>query len=154
MNKDTAIPDPALGHALRDGVARAAAVVGLAGVALIHVLDAPNTFPEVPYIGWMYVALIAGCVLTAGALIRGSDSRAWVAAALLPLGAIVGFTLTRTVGLPQDMGDIGNWSESLGMASLFVEGCVVVLAGLVLRERVQVLGRSNIVQAPAVEAWR
>jgi hypothetical protein len=136
-------------------VARATAVVGLAGVALIHVVDAPNTFPEAPYIGWMYVALIAGCVLTAGALIRGSDSRAWLAAVFLPLGAIVGFTLTRTVGLPQDVGDIGNWSESLGMASLFVEGCVVALAAQVLRERVQVVGRRNsLAQAPAVEGWR
>jgi hypothetical protein len=121
---------------LRDGVARAAAVVALAGVALIHVLDAPNTFPEVPYIGWLYVALITGSVLTAGALIRSSDTRAWLAAAALPLGAIVGFTLTRTVGLPGDTGDIGNWTEPLGMASLFVEGLLVALSALVLRERV------------------
>jgi len=126
---------------LRDGVARAAAVVALAGVALIHVLDAPNTFSEVPYIGWLYVALIAGSVLTAGALIRASDTRAWLAAALLPLGAIVGFTLTRTVGLPGDTGDIGNWAEPLGMASLFVEGSLVALSAMVLRERVDTAAR-------------
>jgi len=117
---------------LRDGVARAVGVAALAGVALIHVIDAPNTFPETPYIGWLYVCLITGCLLTAGALIRGSDRRAWVAAGLLPLGAIVGFVLTRTVGLPADSGDIGNWAEPLGLASLFVEGAVVALSGLVL----------------------
>jgi hypothetical protein len=130
-----------LDHAVRDGVARAAGVVALAGVALIHVLDAPNTFPAVPYIGVLYVALIAGCTLTAGALIRGSATRAWLAAALLPLGAIVGFTLTRTVGLPGDTGDIGNWSEPLGMASLFVEGSLVAIAAMVLRERVDTVTR-------------
>jgi hypothetical protein len=122
--------------ALQDMVARAAAVVALAGVALIHLIDAPNTFPVVPYIGSLYVALITGSMLTAGALIRSSNTRVWLAAALLPLGAIVGFTLTRTVGLPGDTGDIGNWSEPLGMASLFVEGSLVALSAIVLQKRV------------------
>jgi hypothetical protein len=57
-----------------------------------------------------------------------NDARAWTAAALLPVGALVGFTLTRTVGLPQAMDDIGNWTEPLGLASLFVEGSLVALA--------------------------
>jgi hypothetical protein len=122
--------------ALQDLVARAAAVVALAGVALIHLIDAPNTFPVVPYIGSLYVALITGSMLTAGALIRSSNTRVWLAAALLPLGAIVGFTLTRTIGLPGDTGDIGNWSEPLGMASLFVEGSLVALSAIVLQKRV------------------
>src|SRR5437660_398781 len=57
---------------VRDAIARAVAVVGLAGVALIHLLDAPGTFQSSPYKGWLYVALIVGglasgavtCVLT------------------------------------------------------------------------------------------
>jgi hypothetical protein len=80
----------------------------------------------------MYIALIVGCLAVAAALIRASDRRAWGAAALLPLGALVGYTLTRTVGLPQAMGDIGNWTEPLGLASLFVEGSLVALAGTTL----------------------
>ena len=68
-----------LRHAVRDGVARAAAVVGLAGIALIHLLDLPGKFGEIPYMAWLYVALIAGSIVLAGALIRGSDPRAWVA---------------------------------------------------------------------------
>jgi hypothetical protein len=35
---------------------------------------------------------------------------------------------SRTTGLPNSTGDIGNWSEELGLASLFVEGAVVVLS--------------------------
>lgn len=124
-----------LAQAVRDGIARTIAVVGLAGVALIHLLDLPGKFQETPYLGWLYVALILGCLTVAAALVHSSDPRAWTAAALLPLGAIVGYTLTRTVGLPQAMGDIGNWSESLGMASLFVEGSVVALSGAVLTGR-------------------
>src|SRR5207253_4267374 len=101
----------------------------------IHLLDIPGKFQETPYMAWLYVGLITGCVLTAAALVRGSDRRAWAAAALLPLGAIAGFTLTRTVGLPQATGDIGNWGEPLGMASLFVEGSVLGLSAVVLGSR-------------------
>jgi hypothetical protein len=36
--------------------------------------------------------------------------------------------LSRTTGLPSATGDIGNWTEPLGLASLFVEGAVVVIA--------------------------
>ena len=43
--------------------------------------------------------------------------------------------ISRTVGLPQGADDIGNWTEPLGLASLFVEGSLVVLSAAVLRER-------------------
>ena len=78
-----------LAGAIRDGIARAIAIVGLAGVALIHLLDLPGTFDGQAYKGWLYLGLIAGTLLTAAALIRSSDPRAWLAAALLPLGPIV-----------------------------------------------------------------
>lgn len=121
-----------LHEAIRDGIARGVAIVGLSGVALIHLLDTPGKFSETPYLGWMYIGLIAGCVLTATALILSSDRRAWAAAALLPAGAIAGYVLTRTVGLPQASGDIGNWAEPLGLASLFVETLLAGLSGAVL----------------------
>jgi len=135
MSTEHEVLETSIRHAVRDGIARAIAVIGLAGVALIHLLDAPGKFQETPYLGWLYIALIGGSVLTAAALIRQSDSRAWVAAAVLPLGAILGYTLTRTTGLPQATGDIGNWGEPLGMASLFVEGSLVALSAMVLRDR-------------------
>jgi hypothetical protein len=123
-----------LARAVRDGIARTVAVVGRAGVALIHLLDLPGKFQETPYLAWLYICLIVACVLAAAGLIRGTDPRAWTAAALLPLGAIVGYALTRTVGLPQAMDDIGNWTEPLGLASLFVEGSLVALASTMLAD--------------------
>jgi hypothetical protein len=125
---------------IRDGIARAVAVVGLTGVALIHVLDLPDTFQAAPYKGWLYVALVVGCIVTAGTLVRVSDARAWLAAAALPLGAIVAFVISRTVGLPNSADDIGNWTEPLGLASLFVEGCVVLLSIRMLLEPAGALG--------------
>ena len=119
---------------VRDGVARAVAVVGLAGVALIHVLDLPGTFGEAPYKGVLYVGLIAGCIATAAALVARSDRRAWLAAAALPLGALLAYVVSRTVGLPNGADDIGNWTEPLGLASMFVEACLVALSSRMLVE--------------------
>jgi hypothetical protein len=48
---------------------------------------------------------------------------------------LIGFTLTRTTGLPQANGDIGNWTEALGLASLLVEGSLVALASAVVATR-------------------
>ena len=120
--------DPALAHAVRDGVTRAVAVVGLAGVALIHLLDAPDTFAATPYKGWLYVGLIVGSLTAAAALVRRSDPRAWAGAAALSVGAILAFVYSRTVGLPASADDIGNWTEPLGLASLFVESAVAAVA--------------------------
>jgi hypothetical protein len=124
-----------LAAAIRDGIARAIAIVGLAGVALIHLLDLPGTFDEQAYKGWLYLGLIASTLLTAAALVRSSDRQAWLSAALLPLGAIAGYVWSRTIGLPGGADDIGNWTEPLGLASLFVEGSLVALGAAVLHAR-------------------
>jgi hypothetical protein len=121
-----------LRHVAAELVARAAAVVGLAGIALIHLLDSLSKFNETPYMGWMYVGLMLACLAIAGTLVRGHTREAWLAALVLPATAIVGFVLTRTTGLPQAHGDVGNWSEPLGLAALFVEGAVIAVAGYAL----------------------
>ena len=45
--------DSALADVVRDGIVRSIAVVGLAGVALIHALDLPGTFDSQAYKGWL-----------------------------------------------------------------------------------------------------
>jgi hypothetical protein len=124
-----------LTHAVRDGITRGVAVIGLLGVALIHLIDAPGKFTETPYMGWMYVGLILTCLVVAGMLIRDGDHRAWAAALGLPALVLAGFVLSRTTGLPQAHGDVGNWTEPLGIASMFVEGSLIALAGGVLAQR-------------------
>jgi hypothetical protein len=113
-------------------VARAAAVAGLAGIALIHLLDSLSKFQETPYMGWMYVGLMLSCLIAAGVLVRSNLREAWLAAIALPASAIMGFVLTRTTGLPQAHGDVGNWSEPLGLAALFVECAVIAVAAYAL----------------------
>jgi len=142
-------PDSSLGREL---VARAVAIVGLAGIALIHLLDSIGKFQETPYMGWMYVGLMIGCLAVAGALVRANAREAWLAAIALPASAVAGFVLTRTVGLPQATGDIGNWSEPLGLAALFVEAAVIAVAGyalVALRPVALLAGRGRATLAPA-----
>ena len=143
-----------IAHAVRDGILRAVAVVGLAGVALIHLLDAPGTFASTPYKGWLYVGLIVGSLTAAGALVRRSDPRAWAGAAALCAGAIVAFVYSRTVGLPASADDIGNWAEPLGLASLFVEGAVAAVATAVCIERLAVATPRRARFVPSLEDAR
>lgn len=130
----TSIGSPAgdVGRAAREIVTRSVAAVGLAGIALIHLLDSLGKFQETPYMGWMYVGLMLSCLVVAATLLHGHTREAWLATIALSASAIVGFVLTRTTGLPQANGDVGNWSEPLGLAALFVEGAVIAIAGYAL----------------------
>jgi hypothetical protein len=121
-----------LDAASRDVLTRGLAAIGLLGVALIHVVDAIPTFAEVPYEGWLYVGLILSAVIIAGCLVRRASRAAWTAAAGLVGAAILVYVYSRTVGLPRAADDVGNWSDPLGVASLFVEGSVLVVAGYAL----------------------
>jgi hypothetical protein len=124
-------------------IERTLAVVGLAGIALIHLLDLHDTYLASPYKGWLYLALIVGSLVSAALLVRGDDRRGWLGALLLPAGAFAAFVWSRTVGLPGGADDIGNWWEPLGLASLFVEGALVVLSGAVLSARTSLADRSR-----------
>jgi hypothetical protein len=131
----TASEQTCINQAVCDGIVRGVAVIGLAGVALIHLLDLPGKLSETPYMFLMYLGAIGGSLALAAMLMRTSHARAWAGAAALPALVIVGYVLSRTTGLPQSTDDIGNWGEPLGIASLFVEGSLVALSTAVLVAR-------------------
>lgn len=120
----------------RNDIRRAVAVVGLGGIALIHLLDVVGKFEEVPYMGWMFVGLIVSCLVVGAALIASDDRRAWAVAGALAGATFIGYCLSRTIGLPGEHGEeIGVWSEGLGLASLLIEAIVVLLAFSALTQR-------------------
>src|SRR5262249_8880383 len=80
------------------------------------------TFHDAPYRGWLYVALVVGCAGTAVALFRGNDPGGWLAAALLPLGAVVAFVLSPPRRPPGGAGHLGDSTQSLARASPAVAG--------------------------------
>ncbi len=113
-------------------VARSAAVVGLSGVALIHLLELQGKLKETPYLGVGYILLIVASIIAGALLVHGNSRTGWMMSGGAALATLVGYSVTRTVGLPQSTGDIGNWLEPMGLASLFVEGVVVALSGYAL----------------------
>lgn len=109
-------------------VRRGVAAIGLAAIALIHVLDLPGKLEETPYLAVGYLGLIGAALMVAESLVRKDAALGWLAALGLSTATVAGFVVTRTVGLPGATDDIGNWLEPLGLASLFVEGVVILLA--------------------------
>lgn len=76
----------------------------------------------------MYIGLAVAALVLAELLLVRDDKRVWAATGALAAAVIVGYVVTRTVGMPGAMDDIGNWLEPLGLASVVVEGFVVLLA--------------------------
>jgi uncharacterized membrane protein len=104
---------------------RGATVIGLLSIALIHLLDLPGKWDEVRYLGVGYVLVIAASLVLAEIISTRDDKRAMYASAALAAAVLIGFIVNRTVGMPNAKDDIGNWSEPLGLASLFVEAITV-----------------------------
>lgn len=107
-----------------------ATIVGLAGIAAIHLMDLPGKFAETPYLGVAYLGMIGAALFLIERLVRHSASPKaarleMLAAAGLAASVFAGFVVNRTVGMPGAMGDIGNWFEPLGFLSLFVEAFTV-----------------------------
>jgi hypothetical protein len=122
-------------------------------VSAVHVADQGSitalTSPS--WIGWSYRFIEVGGVLTALALLipwqillsrSAALSRSrlrpwaaglgWAAGILLGVGPFIGYIASRSVGVPGDAGDVGNWGYWVGTVSLFVEAALVVLSITVL----------------------
>ena len=77
---------------------------------------------------WRFIGLIIVSLVLAEALIRTDDVRVWLMAGAVSAATMIGYAISRSTGLPgDDDEDIGNWLEPLGLASLLVEGFVVLL---------------------------
>src|SRR4051794_28704436 len=114
---------------------RSAGAVALVGVALIHFLDVFDKFKETPYLGVLYIGSMVGSLVAAALLTRADARPGWAVGGAVAGLTFLGYVLSRTTGLPLAHDDVGNWLEPLGLASLFVEGFVVVLAAWALTAR-------------------
>ena len=105
-------------------------------VAAVHVADQGGitVMADPAWIGWGYRLIEVGGVLTALILLLprqawpGPGWLGWMAGALLGVAPLLGYIATRTVGLPGDQADIGNWGDWLGTVSLLVEAALVMLS--------------------------
>ena len=128
------------------GQAMALRMVGallVLGIAAVHVADQGgiSSFASPDWIGWSYRLIEVGGVVTAVTLlIPWSAWAGWAAAALLGTGPFIAYVVSRSVGLPGDHGDVGNWGYWLGTVSLVIEAALIVLGVTMLMACLQRAG--------------
>ncbi|GGJ51882.1 hypothetical protein [Streptomyces brasiliensis] len=92
------------------------------GNAVLHTLLVPHHLEEMFYIGVLFAVGSAVMFMVAVALVvMKRPSVAWLTGAIVSLGMIVGFALSRTIGLPDGYYESG-WEPPYGPLSLLVEG--------------------------------
>jgi hypothetical protein len=105
-------------------------------IAAVHVADqgGVTTLADPAWIGWGYRLIEVGGVLTALILLLprlvwfAPVWLGWAAGAVLGAAPFLGYLASRTVGVPGDSGDIGNWGYWVGTVSLLVEASLVMLS--------------------------
>ena len=93
---------------------------------LIHVLEAPDSFQEAAYKGWLFYANGLGALVAAYGIFR-QRRWGWNLGLLIAVGSLTGYVASRTVGLPYIPAEPEAWLEPLGVASVLVEGLFVAV---------------------------
>jgi hypothetical protein len=100
-------------------------------IVAIHVADQGGLtgMADPTYKGYLYYALeIGGALATLLLITRRAAIAGWVLALGIAAGPASGYILSRSIGLPGYSDDVGNWAEPLGVASLVVEGSLLICA--------------------------
>ena len=113
-------------------IRRLLVIIALNALVLIHLLDLPSKVEETPYLALGYVLLISVSLFLMRALISRESTVLFALAAGVGCAVAGAFVLTRTVGLPGATGDIGNWTEPLGLASLIVDVLLILQSGFAM----------------------
>src|ERR1700733_14407081 len=119
LNDDTQTPAPFL--VLGAGLALA--------IAIIHLQDQGGLLGDQSpaWLKYGYYMVEISSTISAALIIRGKTI-GWLLGLASSIGPMAGYIMSRTVGVPGDPGDVGNWGYLLGTVSLIVEGSFIVLA--------------------------
>jgi hypothetical protein len=139
----TSDTDLSTAEAIDEGLARFLAIVSLTVIALIHAVQAPDAFGDAGYLGALFVGVVTAGALLAVALTRTSDYRIWMAAGVFAASILVGYLLSRIVGLPGFTEDLREWSEPRGLAAMVFEGLLGALSAAVLVTRSRIGKRAE-----------
>jgi hypothetical protein len=103
-------------------------------VAVIHLQDQGGLLghQSPTWLKFGYYLIEIASTMAAGLILR-SKVAGWMLGLATALSAFTGYLLSRSVGVPGDSGDVGNWGYTLGTVSLIVEAAFVLLAVLMLR---------------------
>jgi uncharacterized membrane protein YfcA len=95
-------------------------------VGLIHVIDAPDSFHDAVYKGWLFYTNGAVAVVAAYGIYR-KECWGWGLGLLVAAGSFLGYVASRTVGLPLIPAEPDTWLEPLGVASLIAEAAFIAI---------------------------
>ncbi|MFJ6608060.1 serine/threonine-protein kinase [Streptomyces lydicus] len=92
--------------------------------AVAHLLIVPEHLKEMPYMGILFLIGSAALLVAAGGLARRNPVPAWLLGTLVSGGMLLGFALSRTVGLPnyQEAG----WDPPYGVLCMVAEVAFII----------------------------
>jgi hypothetical protein len=114
---------------------RTTAIVGLLGIAVTHAFELPDKLEETGliYQAVMFAALIIGCIVLAAAAGKSPVRPWWTGALLLGALPLIGYIVSRTIGLPNGQDDVGAWGDPSGIASLVFEALTIAVSARALQ---------------------
>ena len=98
------------------------AMAAIVATGVIHLVEAPDAFGEATYKGVLFVANGVFALVAAVGVYQNQRTRGWLLGLLVAGGSLIGYVLSRTVGLPGLPAEPDAWLEPIGVASLVVEG--------------------------------
>ncbi len=101
---------------------RAAGILLILVIGLIHAYKAPMHFEIATYLGVAFVANFVASLVAAVGIFRGAPNWGWLLGAYVAGGAFVAYLVTRAVGLAGAEELVGNWANAWGSFALIVEG--------------------------------
>lgn len=107
---------------------------------IVHFVEAPEYFDEAAYMGVLFVLNGIGSLAAAYGIYK-NFLWGWVLGLLIAAGSIVGYAMSRTVGLPNVA--VKEWFEFIGILSLVVEALFGLLAIKMLSVEVKVNHRKT-----------
>jgi hypothetical protein len=91
---------------------------------LIHVIDAPDSFSEAAYKGWLFYANGVGAFGSAVGIFS-RKGWGWKLGLVIAAASFLSYVASRTVGLPMIPAEPDAWLGPLGIASLLAEALFV-----------------------------
>lgn len=96
---------------------------------IIHFIEAPEYFEEAIYMSALFVLNGIASIAAAYGIFK-NQKWGWILGCLIAAGSIIGYALSRIVGLPNIA--VKEWFEATGVISLVVETGFVIVAAMVL----------------------
>lgn len=109
------------------------AIASIVTTGVVHAVEAPDSFRDAPYKGWLFVANALGGVVSGVAIYRGFGWGRWLGL-LVAGGALAGYIASRTIGLPGLPAEPDAWLEPAGVVAVVAEA-LYLAAFVAMRSR-------------------